>query len=67
MNFHSELMADSAVSAVTADQPRGFGNFLGAVGVTEGRYDFVVGCGEPGQFDRTLRNTLTIGPDPSTS
>ena len=47
MKFHSELTADSAVGAVTADQPGGLGNFVGAVGVTEGRYDFVVGCGAP--------------------
>src|SRR6266851_627712 len=54
MKFHSELMADSAVGAVTADQPGGFGNFLGAVGARYGRYDSVVGCGELGQFDRAL-------------
>jgi hypothetical protein len=34
VKFHSELMADSAVSAVSADQPRALGNFLGTVGVT---------------------------------
>jgi hypothetical protein len=55
--FHPELMTDSAVSAVAADQPRAFGSFLGAVGVTQGRYNVVVGCGEPGQS--TVRSTFT--------
>ncbi len=47
-------MADSAVSAVASDEPRGFDNFLGAVGVKERRHDFVGGCGEAGEFDRAL-------------
>src|SRR5229473_19306 len=54
VKLHSELMADSAVGAVTADEPGGFCNFLAPVGVTQGRYNFVVGCGELGQFDRAL-------------